>query len=148
MSRRPICLGFSYSCYSCIRSVCNYAISVFHSSLPQYPIDELEREQKRALSIICPTLSYDNALASLQLDLEVFLVVHHKRLCQSLSEKISKTENIVVTARLYPTLLTNSCFIVYCLLFIVLFAINCTNQIKSNYLNSHGEEAQEKPPGL
>ena len=34
------------------------------------------------------------------------------------------------------------------LLFIVLFAKNCTNQIKSNYLNSHGEEAQEKPPGL
>ena len=30
----------------------------------------------------------------------------------------------------------------------VLFAKNCTNQIKSNYLNSHGEEAQEKPPGL
>ena len=37
---------------------------------------------------------------------------------------------------------------VYCLLFIVLFAKNFTNQIKSNYLNSHGEEAQEKPPGL
>ena len=35
-----------------------------------------------------------------------------------------------------------------CLLFIVLFAKNCTNQIKSNYLNSHGEEAQKKPPGL
>ena len=34
-------------------------------------------------------------------------------------------------------------FIVYCL-----FAKNCTNQIKSNYLNSHGKEAQEKPPGL
>ena len=34
------------------------------------------------------------------------------------------------------------------LLFIVLFAKNCTNQIKSNYLNSHGEEAQEKPLGL
>ena len=31
------------------------------------------------------------------------------------------------------------------LLFIVLFAKNCTNQIKSNYLNSHGEEAQKKP---
>ena len=38
--------------------------------------------------------------------------------------------------------------IVYCLLFIVLFAKNYTNQIKSNYLNSHGEKAQEKPPGL
>ena len=37
-----------------------------------------------------------------------------------------------------------SLFIVYCL-----FAKkNYTNQIKSNYLNSHGEEAQEKPPGL
>ena len=35
-----------------------------------------------------------------------------------------------------------------CLLFIVLFAKNSTNQIKSNYLNSHGEEAQEQPPGL
>ena len=33
-------------------------------------------------------------------------------------------------------------------LFIVLFAISCTKQKKSNYLNSHGEEAQEKPPGL
>ena len=30
-------------------------------------------------------------------------------------------------------------------LFIVLFAKNCTNQIKSNYLNSHREEAQKKP---
>ena len=30
-----------------------------------------------------------------------------------------------------------------------LFAKNCTNEKnKSNYLNSHGEEAQEKPPGL
>ena len=36
----------------------------------------------------------------------------------------------------------------FCLLFIVLFAKNYTNQIKSNYPNSHGEEAQEKPPGL
>ena len=37
---------------------------------------------------------------------------------------------------------------VNCLLFIVLFAKSYTNQIKSNYLNSHGEEAQEKPPAL
>ena len=34
------------------------------------------------------------------------------------------------------------------MLFIVLFALSCTNKKKSNYLNSHGEEAQEKPPGL
>ena len=41
---------------SCIRSVCDYAIPVFHASLPQYLIDDLERVQKRALSIICPHL--------------------------------------------------------------------------------------------
>ena len=35
-------------------------------------------------------------------------------------------------------------FIVYCFV----CQQKCTNQIKSNYLNSHGEEAQEKPPGL
>ena len=37
------------SCTSCIRSVYNYAIPVFHASLPQYLIDDL------ALSIICLT---------------------------------------------------------------------------------------------
>ena len=37
-------------------------------------------------------------------------------------------------------------FIVYCLLFCL--PKNYTNQMKSNYLNSHGEEAQEKQPGL
>ena len=41
---------------SCIRSVCDYAIPVFHASLPQYLIDDLERVQKRALSIIMPHL--------------------------------------------------------------------------------------------
>ena len=54
---------------SCIRSVCDYAIPVFHASLPQYLIDDLERMQRRALSIICPI---------------ELLVVHHQRLFQSL----------------------------------------------------------------
>ena len=72
-----------YTC--CIRSVCDYAIPVFHASLPQYVIDDLERVETRALSIICPTLSYDNSLASLDLGL---LVVHHQRLCQPLPDNI------------------------------------------------------------
>ena len=37
-------------------------------------------------------------------------------------------------------------FIVYCLLFVCQKLYKWKN--KSNYLNSHGEEAQEKPPGL
>ena len=35
----------------------------------------------------------------------------------------------------------------YYLLFIVLFALVVQSKKKSNYLNSHGEEAQKKPPG-
>ena len=46
MSRRPELLRF-YTSF--IRSVYNYAIPVFHTSLPPYLIDDL------ALSIICPT---------------------------------------------------------------------------------------------
>ena len=34
------------------------------------------------------------------------------------------------------------------LLFIGLFAIKCKKEKKKNYLCCHGEEAQEKPPGL
>ena len=52
-----------YTC--CIRSVCDYAVPVFHSSLPNYLINDLERVQKRALSIVCPHLSYNESLAFL-----------------------------------------------------------------------------------
>ena len=46
------------------------------------------------------------------------------------SKRWVKTSNISVSVS------------VYC------FAISCTKARKFNYLNSHGEEAQEKPPGL
>ena len=44
--------------YTCIRSVYDYAVPVFHSSLPSYLINDLEWIQKRALSIIFPHLCY------------------------------------------------------------------------------------------
>ena len=77
-------LGTSLMLYY-IRFVCDYAIPVFHASLPQFLINDLEGVQKRALSIICPTLSYDNAQASLVLEL---LVVYCQSLCQSLFDNI------------------------------------------------------------
>ena len=40
----------------------SYAAPVFFHALPKYLWCELERVQKRALSIICPSLSYDEAL--------------------------------------------------------------------------------------
>ena len=38
---------------------------------------------------------------------------------------------------------THLLFIVYCLLFIVLFAISYTKEKKSNYFNSHGKEKKK-----
>ena len=76
-----------YTC--CIRSVCDYAVPVFHSSLPNYLINDLERVQKRALSIICPHLSYNESLAFLDMD---SLFDHHSFLCSSLFSKILDDE--------------------------------------------------------
>lgn len=47
---------------SCIRSVLEYACQLFHSSLPQYLSDDIERIQKRAMRIILPNLSYTDAI--------------------------------------------------------------------------------------
>ena len=38
-----------------------YACQVFHYGLPKYLSDVIERIQKRALRIIFPDLSYENA---------------------------------------------------------------------------------------
>lgn len=72
---------------ACIRSVLDYAIQVFHSSLPEYLVNDLERVQKRAISIICPNLSYSDALLSLNLD---SLEIHHEQLCHSLFRSIEE----------------------------------------------------------
>ncbi|XP_073228391.1 mitogen-activated protein kinase kinase kinase 3-like [Porites lutea] len=75
-----------------IRSVLEYACQVFHSSLPYYLSEELERIQKRALRIIFPYASYNSALkeagipslydrrASLSSDLfnDIVLDINHK----------------------------------------------------------------------
>ena len=47
---------------TCIRSILVYAAPVFFYALPKYLQCELERVQKRATLIICPSLSYDEAL--------------------------------------------------------------------------------------
>jgi hypothetical protein len=47
---------------TCIRSILTYAMPVFFYALPKYLQSELERLQKRALSIIDPGLTYHEAL--------------------------------------------------------------------------------------
>ena len=75
---------------SCVRSVCDYAVQVFYSSLPLYLINDLERVQKRALSIIYPYVSYNEA--SVQASLSR-LADHHQDLCKSLFDNIFEDTN-------------------------------------------------------
>ena len=93
LKRAGICASDLVSFYcSTIRSVLEYACQVFHSSLPYYLSEELERIQKRALRIIFPYASYNSALkeagipslydrrASLSSDLfnDIVLDINHK----------------------------------------------------------------------
>ena len=51
----PTDLGLFYS--SCFRSIMDYAVPAFHFNLPKYLMQELERAEKRAMSITCPGVS-------------------------------------------------------------------------------------------
>ena len=59
---------------TCIRPVTEYASPVYHHSLPQYLSFDLEGCQRRAMRIINPGCSYDEALSM------IGLVPLHKRL--------------------------------------------------------------------
>ena len=53
---------------ACIRSVVEYACQAFHSNLPNYLSCEIENVQKRALRIIHPEMTYNEALTHAELD--------------------------------------------------------------------------------
>ena len=81
-------LGLFYS--SCIRSIMDYAVPVFHYSLPKYLMHELERIQKRAMAIICPGHSYHEALNILNFK---ELATHHDEICETLFDTIVNDNN-------------------------------------------------------
>ena len=58
-SQKDLCLFYS----TCVRSVIDYAVPVFHYALPAYLMQELKGVQKRAKRIICPDMEYQHALA-------------------------------------------------------------------------------------
>ncbi len=64
-----------------IRTILEYACQVFHHGLPKYLSDVIERIQKRALRIILPDLSYENALATLDMK---SLWLRREELCSKL----------------------------------------------------------------
>ena len=81
-------LGLFYS--SCIRSIMDYAVPAFHFSLPKYLMQELERIQKRAMSIICPGVSDHEALVIMNFR---ELATHHDEICDSLFHTIVNDNN-------------------------------------------------------
>ena len=74
---------------ACIRSVLEYSCQVFHTSLPQYLSDEVERIQKRALTIIFPDLNYKEATAKAKLGT---LFERRETLFQMLFSQIETTD--------------------------------------------------------
>ena len=75
---------------SCIRSTLEYACQVFHSSLPKFLSEEIERIQKRAMRIIFPGIFYSSALAESGL-----LSLHERR--EFLSNKLFN--DIVISSK-------------------------------------------------
>ena len=51
-----------------IRYILEYTCQVFHYGLPEYLSDQIERIQKRALRIVCPDLSYSEAIEELDME--------------------------------------------------------------------------------
>ena len=80
----PTDLGLFYS--SCFRSIMDYAVPAFHFNLPKYLMQELERAEKRAMSITCPGVSYHEALAK-------ELTTRHDQICESLFHMIVNDNN-------------------------------------------------------
>ena len=79
--------SFNFSLKLNIRSVLTYAAPVFFYALPKYLKDELVRVEKRAMSIICPGLPYQEAIESMTI---VPIVDFIKRLCSNTFDTIIK----------------------------------------------------------
>ena len=68
----------------------DYAAPVFHYSLPKYSMGELEHVQKRAMSIICPGRSYNEALDIMNCK---ELAIHNDEICKTLFDTIVNDNN-------------------------------------------------------
>ena len=82
-----------------IRSFLEYACQAFHSSLPAYLSDQLERVQKRVLRILFPEVSYSKALEDAGLK---SLFHRREELCCTLFKQIVESDGQHKLAGLLP----------------------------------------------
>ena len=88
---------------TCVRSVVDYAVQVLYNALPQYPINALVRIEKRAISIILPSTSYNYACEILGI---TPMVDHIDSLCDKLFHSIASDKDHTLN-RLLPPLHKN-----------------------------------------
>ena len=88
---------------TCVRSVVDYAVQVLYNALPQYPINALFRIEKRAISIILPSTSYNYACEILGI---TPMVDHIDSLCDKLFHSIASDKDHTLN-RLLPPLHKN-----------------------------------------
>ena len=94
---------------TCIRSILVYAVPVFFYALPKYLRCELERVQKRALSIICPILSYNETRKETGIST---IISYCEEICDkvfnaTLSNKNNKINRLLTEASKAPYSLRN-----------------------------------------
>ena len=94
---------------TCIRSIQVYTAPAFFYALTKYLQCELERVQKRALSIICPSLSYDEALTAAGIPT---IISYCQNICDkvfnaALGNKNNKLNKLLTEANKAPCLLRN-----------------------------------------
>ena len=84
---------------TCIRSILTYAIPVFFYALPMYLCNELERLQKRAFSIISPSLTYYDALTEANIPT---IILYSEALCKNFFNSIVSNQDNKLN-KLLPT---------------------------------------------
>jgi hypothetical protein len=89
---------------TCIRSTLEYACQTFHSNLPEYLSNQIERIQKRALRMLYPEERYGDALKLTGLQ---SLADRRDRLCRELFNSVSINNNHKL-ADLLPPLNSNN----------------------------------------
>ena len=92
---------------TCIRSILVYVAPVFFHALPKY--SHCERVQKKALSIICPSLSYDEALneAGIPTIISYYEDICDKVFNTALGNKDNKLNKLLTETNKAPYLLRN-----------------------------------------
>ena len=73
---------------TCVGSILTYAAPVFHHALHKYLKVELERVQKRALAIICPSTAYNDALDFL--GIRKITTTNNEAICDKMFDAIVK----------------------------------------------------------